>query len=205
MFKGLNGLQIITAVVIVVVAIVGWVTVYNNQGQLEELRESLALVSTERAAATDEIAELKTEIETLTEATARLEEAEQALDEYKTAVGSLEGVNREIEDRNATLASMTPELDARSAELEELTAKVEALEVQALVFEAFTGGGPLRFQTSRSVNVRSEPSTDSEVLVVLPEGANVEVFEAVAGGEWYKIGGVGYIFHELIEPNPAAE
>lgn len=205
MLKGMNGGQIIAAVVIVIVAIVGWIMVFNGQGQIVELEESLSFANSERAEATDEVAALKSEVAALTEASARLEEVELALDDYKTSVGSLEDVNAEIEELAATLASLTPELDVKSAELAELTEKVEALEVQALVYDAFTGGGPLRFQTSGTVNVRTGPSTDSDVLVVLPAGTDVEVFEAVEGGEWYKIGGVGYIFHTLVQPNPPAE
>lgn len=205
MLKGMNGGQIVAAAVIVIVAAIGWIMVFTNQQQIDELQESLSLVGTERAAATDEIAALKDEVAALAESAARLEEAESALDDYKTSVGSLEDVNAQIDDLAATLASLTPELDVKTAELAELTEKVEALEVQAVVYEAFTGGGPLRFQTSGNVNVRTGPSTDSDVLVVLPPGTDVEVFEAVEGGEWYKIGGVGYIFHDLVQPSPAAE
>lgn len=205
MLKGLKGGQIIAAAGIVIVALAGWIVVFTNQQQIDELQESLSLVGSERVAATEEIAELKSEVAALTEAAALLEEVELALDSYKTSVGSLEDVNAQIEDLAANLASLTPEFDVKTAELAALTEKVEALEVQAVVYEAFTGGGPLRFQTSGNVNVRTGPSTDSDVLVVLPPGTDVEVFEATEGGEWYKIGGVGYIFHDLVQPNPPAE
>ncbi len=101
------------------------------------------------------------------------------------------------------LAALTPEVDAKTAELSALQDKVEALEIQTVVYEAFTAGGPYRFQTSGNVNVRTGPTTDADVLVVLPPGTDVEVFEVVEDGQWY--GDVGYIFHDLLKPNLAAD
>jgi hypothetical protein len=48
--------------------------------------------------------------------------------------------------------------------------------------------------------VRREPSTDAAEVAVVPEGNLVHVMEVVEGGTWYKVGGIGYIFHELLEP-----
>ena len=205
MFKGLSKQQAIAAAIVVVVAIAGWGVAFTYQGQIGGLQDALAAAEADGSAAADRLATAEQELASMRETAARLEEAELALDEYKTSVGSLDGVKAQIEDGNATLAALTPELDARSAELSALQEKVEALAVQAVVYEAFTGGGPQRFQTAGNVNVRTGPNTDADVLVVLPPGTDVEVFEVVEDGKWFKVGGVGYIFHDLLQPNPAAQ
>ena len=61
--------------------------------------------------------------------------------------------------------------------------------------------GPCR----RSAGAPWIPSTDSYVLVVLPPGHRLQVFEAVEGGQWYWSGGVGYSFHDLVQPKSSAE
>ncbi len=205
MLKGLSGQQTTAALIVVAIAIVGWIVAFTYQQQVDGLQQTLTMVADERSATSEQLAEAQGELASLTESVARLEEVDLALDEIKSAVGSLEGVNAQIDDRTATLASLTPELEAKTAELSALQENVEALEVQAVVYDAFTAGGPFRFQTSSTVNVRTGPSTDADVLVVLPPGTEVEVFEAVEDGQWYKIGGVGYIFHELVQPNPSAD
>ena len=97
------------------------------------------------------------------------------------------------------LAALTPEVDAKTAELSALQKKVEALEIQTVVYQAFTAGGRYRFQPSGNVTVRTGPTTDADVLVVLPPGTDVE------DGQSYKVGGVGCFFHDPLQPKPAAE
>ncbi len=205
MFKGLSRQQTVATVIIVAVAIVGWIVAIAYQQQIDGLQDALATAENDRSATADRLTAAQQEVALLTETAARLEEAELALDEYKAAVGSLEGINAQIEDHTTALAALTPVVDAKTAELSALQDKVEALEIQTVVYEAFTAGGPYRFQTSGNVNVRTGPTTDADVLVVLPPGTDVEVFEVVEDGQWYKVGGVGYIFHDLLQPNPEAD
>ncbi len=42
--------------------------------------------------------------------------------------------------------------------------------------------------------------TDTDEVAVVPAGKSLQVFEIVKDGTWYKVGGMGYIFHELLEP-----
>ncbi len=205
MFKGLSKQQSAVGFIIAAVAVVGWIVAFSYQGQIGGLQDALATAETDKSTAAGQLAEAQEQIAMLTEAEMRLGEAELALDEYKAAVGSLDQVKAQLEENMTALAALTPEMDARTEELSALQEKVEALEIQAVAYEVFTQGGPLSFETSSNVNVRTGPSTDSSVLVVLPPGANVEVFEVVEGGEWYKVGGVGYIYRDLLLPTPAAE
>lgn len=67
------------------------------------------------------------------------------------------------------------------------------------------------FRTAESVNVRSAMGTDSDVLLTLPQGAEIHVTDADFDGEsvWvhatFEVDGVtkeGWLYSELIDPNP---
>ena len=205
MFKGLSKQQSAVGLIIAAVAVVGWIVAFSYQGQIGGLQDALAAAESDKSAAAGQLAEAQEQVARLTEAEMRLGEAELALDEYKAAVGSLDQVKAQLEENMTALDALTPEMEARTEELSALEEKVASLEFKAVAYETFTQGGPLAFQTSSNVNVRTGPSTDSSVLVVLPPGSNVEVFEVVEGGDWYKVGGVGYIYRDLLQPNPEAE
>ena len=66
--------------------------------------------------------------------------------------------------------------------------------------QMFPEGGTLRFKTKARARVRAGPSTDTDEVAVVPAGKTIQVFEIVEDGAWYKVGGMGYIFHELLEP-----
>lgn len=88
-------------------------------------------------------------------------------------------------------ASLQTEIQACQAELEAL---------QANAAEPLFGDSTLRFKTRVRARVRAEPNTDSDEVAVVPAGKAIQVFESVEGGDWYRVGGMGYIFHELLEP-----
>ena len=66
--------------------------------------------------------------------------------------------------------------------------------------KALAEGSELRFKTTARARVRAGPSTDTEEVAVVPAGKAIQVFEIVEDGTWYKVGGMGYVFHELLEP-----
>ena len=66
--------------------------------------------------------------------------------------------------------------------------------------EELLAGSRVLYRTVTRSRVRREPSTDAAEVAVVPEGNLVQVMEVVEGGTWYKVGGMGYIFHELLEP-----
>ena len=82
------------------------------------------------------------------------------------------------------------------AELESCQADLEVLQKRQM----FPEGGTLRFKTKARARVRAGPSTDTDEVAVVPAGKTIQVFEAVEEGTWFKVGGMGYIFHELLEP-----
>jgi len=60
--------------------------------------------------------------------------------------------------------------------------------------------GTLQFRTKARARVRAGPSTNTDEVAVVSAGKTIQVLEAVEDGTWYKVGGIGYIFHELLEP-----
>ncbi len=108
--------------------------------------------------------------------------AQKSLEQYQKVAASLEEMTGQVEGAKAELAA-----------LDKL--RIEAKQQQMLLSQS-----ALKYRTKSRVRVRAEPSTDAPELTVLQPGITVEVFEVVEDGTWFKVGVVGYIFHELLEP-----
>ena len=88
---------------------------------------------------------------------------------------------------------MRSDVEGAQAELESLSGKVQKQ-------QALLEGSMLRFKTKSRARVRAGPGTDTEEVAVVPSGKTLQVFEITEDGTWYKVGGMGYVFHELLEP-----
>ncbi len=106
---------------------------------------------------------------------------------------SLEELTAAIKAENAKLQSLRSETKGSQAELETLRAKVKRQ-------QALLEGSMLQFKTKVRVKVRAGPGTDTDEIAVVPAGKSIQVFEIVEDGTWYKVGGMGYVFHKLLEP-----
>ncbi len=115
------------------------------------------------------------------------------LQQRAEATKSLEEVTAALEAGNAQLLSLQSEIEGSQAELETLRAKVQRQ-------QALLEGSMLQFKTTARAKVRAGPGTDTDEVAVVPAGNTIQVFEIVEDGTWYKVGGMGYIFHELLDP-----
>ncbi len=157
-------------------ALAGVIVIAGGVGWILALLQTQELNAAEselerRASVSDELAQVRHELATVEIERDRLQ-FESGLDTNKAA-------------------SLQTEIEGCQAELEAL---------QANVPEPLLGGSTLRFKTRVRARVRAEPSTDSDEVAVVPAGKTIQVFETVEGGNWYKVGGMGFIFHELLEP-----
>ena len=119
------------------------------------------------------------------------EEHEQAQRDLMTAQIERDRCHTEAEILASKAKSpvLESEFESCQAELEELQKR-----------QILPDGGTLQFRTKARARVRAGPSTDTDEVAVVPAGKTIQVFEAVEDGSWYKVGGMGYIFHELLEP-----
>ncbi len=199
MIGSLSTAQKAVGAVVVILAVVGWWLAISNGQRTSGLEDSLALAETEKDQLTEQLSAAQAELEAAQAEVAQVAEGAKQLDELTAEITSSEQRLAEIaelvNDGETKLSGLTENVAAAETEL-------ATLQEQSEVYERLLEGGPNQFLTaSASVNVRAQPSTDSEVLVTLPEDFTVEVFEVVEGGEWFKIGGVGYVFHDLLKPS----
>ncbi len=203
MFGTLSTVQKLVGAVVVIAAVVGWWQALANGQQVAGLADSLSQAEAEKDQLTEELSAAQTELDSARAELSEVTDVAKQLDELTAEITSSEKrlteVAELVNDGEAKLSGLSENVTAAEAEL-------AVLQEQSEVYERLLEGGPNQFLTaSESVNVRAQPSTDSEVLVTLPEDFTVEVFEVVEGGEWFKIGGVGYVFHALLRPSPEGE
>ncbi len=122
-----------------------------------------------------------------------LEPARQGLASAKDELAQLQGDLEAAQSERSQLQRRVSEIEGSQAELETLRAKVQRQ-------QALLEGSMLQFKTNARARVRAGPGTDTDEVAVVPAGNTVQVFEIVEDGTWYKVGGMGYIFHELLEP-----
>ncbi len=155
-------------------------------GCTDELEEQLAAAQAERAKAEAAMSTVQAE----------LAQAKDDAEKKFVEMEALRATFKEVEDLeqvSSELATLKPELDRVQSELDTLRAEVakqhQLLSEQAVVY-----------RTKSRSKVRAKPTTDSAEVAVVPKGNSIQVYEIVEGGTWYKVGGMGYIFHELLEP-----
>ena len=155
-------------------------------GCTDELEEQLAAAQAERAKAEAAMSTVQAE----------LAQAKDDAEKKFVEMEALRATFKEVEDLeqvSSELATLKPELNRVQSELDTLRAEVakqhQLLSEQAVVY-----------RTKSRSKVRARPTTDSAEVAVVPKGSSIQVYEIVEGGTWYKVGGMGYIFHELLEP-----
>ena len=107
---------------------------------------------------------------------------------------------KSLEELTAALATGKAELLTLQSQIEGSQAELEKLESNVQTQQALLGGKILQFKTNARARVRAGPGTDTDEVAVVPAGETIQVFEIAEDGTWYKVGGMGYIFHELLEP-----
>lgn len=186
MLQNLSSMQKALGGILALAAIVGWVFAIIQMGETGGLQTALETARQDLSSAKAESEQAKSGLE------AAQEERSQLMQQAETAA-SLEELTAMVEAGNAELQALQAEIEAARAEAETLGEKVQ--QQQALL-----EGSILRFKTNARARVRSGPGTDTAEVAVVPAGNTIQVFEIVEDGTWYRVGGMGYIFHELLEP-----
>jgi hypothetical protein len=181
MLGNLSSTQKAVAGVVVIAGVIGWIFTLVQTGQIDSLptREDLA-------SAKDEFAQLRRDL-----MVAQIER-----DQLQFQVDATES----LEELTAALATGKAELLTLQSRIEGSQAELETLESSVQTQQALLQGDILRFRTNARARVRAGPGTDTDEVAVVPAGKTIQVFEIVEDGTWYKVGGMGYIFHELLEP-----
>ncbi len=181
MLGNLSSIQKAVAGVVVVSGVIGWIFALIQTGKIDSLptREDLA-------SAQDEIAQVRRD-----RMVAQIER-----DQMQFQVDA----TKSLEELTAALATGKAELLTLQSQIEGSQAELETLESNVQKQQALPKGNTLRFKTTARARVRAGPGTDTDEVAVVPAGKIIQVFEIVEAGTWYKVGAMGYIFHELLEP-----
>ncbi len=183
--KVVTSSQKIIGIVVVATALLGWTIAAVSLGNAGELEERLM-------AAEADLTDLSDELAAARESLRRQQETGESLKEQTRQLGERA---KRLEDGKAELVSLMARMTGVKAQLDQLRA--ETSEHRELL-----SGGALRYTTTTRAKMRSAPSTGSQELAVVPEGVSLEVFKRVEEGTWYKVGRIGYMYHELLEPTP---
>ncbi len=165
------------------VALLGWVAAFVTVRGTSDLEDRLASAEAEVSETRAVLAQKADEL-----AAVRLEYRE-----YQDMSGNLEKVTGYLAGGKGDLADVLLQIDAAEARLDQQ--RDEARDQQALL-----SGTARDYVTTTRARVRARPTTASEELAIVPEGAPLAVFEIVEEGTWYKVGSVGFMYHELVKP-----
>ncbi len=140
-----------------------------------------------------------------------LDERERDLSDLRRAAAVVAGktpavVGASVTPRGKTGPREEPkpatELAAVRAEVEKSRTELDQLQAKIGRHKRLLEGIARKYRTTARVNVRAGPSTTADAVAIIPKGRTLQVFEAVEDGAWYKVGGIGFIFHKLLEPVP---
>ncbi len=186
MLKNLSSTQKAVSGVVVIAGVVGWIFAFVQIGEINSLKSELEPARQGLTSAKDELAQLQ----------GNLEAAQSERSELQQRVEATES----LEELTASLAAGKAELLTLQSQIEGSQAELETLESNVQKQQALLEGSTLRFKTNARARVRAGPGTDTDEVAVVPAGKTIQVFEIVEDGTWYKVGAMGYIFHELLEP-----
>ncbi len=120
---------------------------------------------------------------------------------------NLEEVMKQLQTSRKELASVTTKIAPAKEELRELTTKINAardeldkLRVSAKQFDALFLGARQKYRTTTRARVRAGPGTDFNEVAILPSGITLPGFETAEDGNWQKVGYIGYVHKDLLEP-----
>ena len=146
----------------------------------------------ELTAARAELSKTKAEQSTLSDEAAKLR---QFHGRYQDVAANLEEMNEHLEDRRKVLTDLELKIVDANAEL-------ERLRTGAKNYGEVLPNAPQRYLSTTRAKIRAESSTNSKQIAIVSEGVPISVYEMAEGGTWYKVGLTGYIYHELLKPNP---
>ena len=181
MFGGLTNAQKIMGGIVVVIAIAGWVIAGVDMSGSAVLEGEVAAARANLQGAQAEVSKLSKEVATLQQ---RIEKG-----------SSLKTLTAAVKTRRAELAALQAQVDVARTSRDKLHSQV-AQQRQLI------SGAALKYITSTRSRVRAEPNTEAKEVAVVPADVPIEVFEVVKDGAWYKVGGMGYMFHKLLKPAP---
>ena len=187
MSNALSWGKIAAGLIATAAAIVGWSVVILQGTWLDDLERKLAEARQENAVATSARPQSS-------KSAPMVQEQPPALEiQRDEAMGRFEQLQTELDAKTAELASVRSKIDHSVAQLEQLEAAVHS---QRQLLE----GSARNYRTTKRARIRAGPSTETEEVAVVPQGRTIQVFEIVEDGTWYRVGGMGYIFHQLLEP-----
>ncbi len=181
-----TSVKVAAGVLLTGVATVGWGVVYLQDGWLDDRERDLADLRRPAAVTAGKTPAVAGTFVTQRGKAGPREERRPASTETSAAEGAATATE---------LAAVRAAVEKSRAELNQLQAKIGRR-------ERLLEGIARRYRTTARVNVRAGPSTKAAAVAVIPKGRTLQVFEAVEDGAWYKVGGIGFIFHELLEPVP---
>ncbi len=173
--------------IFVIAAMAGWGLALRAMLGSDELQAELAAQRRTHEAA---LQKLKAELGDVSAELAALSEKYQA---REAAVGSLEEVTKQLQATRL-------EFDVLTSRTLEARAALEKLQADAKQYQDLFSGPRQEYITITRAKVRAGPGTDFDEVAVVPSDIVLPVFETVEGGTWHKVGYVGYMYHELLEP-----
>ena len=118
-----------------------------------------------------------------------------------------DAVMKQLQTSRKELVSVIAKIAPAKNELRELTTKINAardelekLTVSGKQFEALISGARQKYRTTTRARVRAGPGTNFDEVAILPSGITLPSFETAEGGNWQKVGCIGYVHNELLEP-----
>ena len=119
----------------------------------------------------------------------------------------LEEIRKQLKMGREELASLTTKLQPAQEALATLIgrtdaeqAKLERIQTIAERYEDLFTEPPRKFRTIARARVRAGPGTGFKEVATIPNGMTLPVFESVQDGSWRKVGYVGYMHRDLLEP-----
>ena len=171
-----------------VVAVAGWGLALASMGSTEEMEQELRAAKAGLSVANVELSKISSEITATRE------------------------VQQGLEDVNASLIDMSEQLEADRAEFADLTRKIGAakarlgtLRAEAKERRDLAADAALGYRTTTRARVRAAPTTESQEVALMPAGTPLVVLDSVADGTWYKVGRVGFMHRDLLEPVSAEQ
>ncbi len=179
----------------VLAGVAGWVFAFLATQNIDAL---------ERRAAQAEQAELS-----LSAKSKEAKELAALLESYRRGekAANLEEVMKQLQTSRKELTSVTTKIAPAKEELRELTIDINAardelekLRASAKRFEALFTDTRQKYRTTTRARVRAGPGTDFNEVAILPLGITLPGFETMEDGNWQKVGYIGYVHNDLLEP-----
>lgn len=179
----------------VLAGVAGWVVAFlatQNRDALEHRATQAEQAELSLSAKSKEAKELAALLESYRrgEKAANLEEA---IKQLQTSRKELTSVTTKIAPAKEELRELTIDINAARDELEKLRASAKR-------FEALFTDTRQKYRTTTRARVRAGPGTDFNEVAILPSGITLPGFETSEDGNWQKVGYIGYVHNDLLEP-----